>query len=220
MVADTHERVKRPVDAVIFDYGGVLRNDGRELWTAADATAGLPPGTLWAAWHDIPEYRLSREGVIDRLEFRAAMHRALIPTAGDAEQAEAALAALEARLASLPPMDAEMRALVERLRAGRRVKLGMLSNADRGWTERLRARGLGLFDDVVVSGDVGVAKPNPSIFQLAAQRLGVAPDACLMIDDQAQHVEGARAAGLRAHLHESTRLSALIERLEAEGALP
>jgi HAD superfamily hydrolase (TIGR01509 family) len=117
-------------------------------------------------------------------------------------------------------MDAEMRALVERLRAGRRVKLGMLSNADRGWTERLRARGLGLFDDVVVSGDVGVAKPNPSIFQLAAQRLGVAPDACLMIDDQAQHVEGARAAGLRAHLHESTRLSALIERLEAEGALP
>jgi putative hydrolase of the HAD superfamily len=220
MVADTHERVKRPVDAVIFDYGGVLRNDGRELWTAADATAGLPPGTLWAAWHDIPEYCLSREGVIDRLEFRAAMHRALIPTAGDAEQAEAALAALEARLASLPPMDAEMRALVERLRAGRRVKLGMLSNADRGWTERLRARGLGLFDDVVVSGDVGVAKPNPSIFQLAAQRLGVAPDACLMIDDQAQHVEGARAAGLRAHLHESTRLSALIERLEAEGALP
>jgi putative hydrolase of the HAD superfamily len=218
MVADTHERVKRPVEAVIFDYGGVLRNDRRELWTAADATAGLPPGTLWAAWHDIPEYRLSREGVIDRLEFRAAMQRALIPIAGDAEQAEAALAALETRLASLPHIDAEMRALVERLRAGKRVKLGMLSNADRGWTERLRARGGGLFDDVVASGDVGVAKPDPAIFRLAAKRLGVDPDACLMIDDQAQHVDGARAAGLRAHLHEPTRLGALIERLEAEGA--
>jgi putative hydrolase of the HAD superfamily len=218
MVADTHERVKRPVQAVIFDYGGVLRNDGREMWTAADATAGLPPGTLWAAWHDIPEYRLSREGVIDRLEFRAAMHRALIPIAGDAEQADAALAALETRLASLPHIDAEMRALVERLRAGNRVKLGMLSNADRGWTERLRARGGRLFDDVVASGDVGVAKPDPAIFRLAAKRLGVDPDACLMIDDQAQHVDGARAAGLRAHLHEPTRLGALIDRLEAEGA--
>jgi putative hydrolase of the HAD superfamily len=218
MVADTHERVKRPVQAVIFDYGGVLRNDGREMWTAADATAGLPPGTLWAAWHDIPEYRLSREGVIDRLEFRAAMHRALIPIAGDAEQAEAALAALETRLASLPHIDAEMRALVERLRAGKRVKLGLLSNADRGWTERLRARAGRLFDDVVASGDVGVAKPDPAIFRLAAKRLGVDPDACLMIDDQAQHVDGARAAGLRAHLHEPTRLGALIDRLEAEGA--
>ena len=218
MVADTHERVKRPVQAVIFDYGGVLRNDGREMWTAADATAGLPPGTLWAAWHDIPEYRLSREGVIDRLEFRAAMHRALIPIAGDAEQAEAALAALETRLASLPHIDAEMRALVERLRAGNRVKLGMLSNADRGRTERLRARAGRLFDDVVASGDVGVAKPDPAIFRLAAKRLGVDPDACLMIDDQAQHVEGARAAGLRAHLHEPTRRGALIDRLEAEGA--
>jgi putative hydrolase of the HAD superfamily len=218
MVADTHERVKHPVQAVIFDYGGVLRNDGREIWTAADATAGLPPGTLWAAWHDIPEYRLSRSGAIDALEFRAAMHRALIPIAGDAEQAEAALAALEARLASLPHIDAEMRALVERLRAGKRVKLGLLSNADRGWTERLRARGMGLFDDVVASGDVGVAKPDPAIFRLAAKRLGVAPEACLMIDDQAQHVDGARAAGLRAHLHEPTRLGALIDRLEAEGA--
>src|SRR5207253_10501894 len=35
--------------AVIFDYGGVLRNDGRDVWTAADASAGLRAGSLWAA---------------------------------------------------------------------------------------------------------------------------------------------------------------------------
>lgn len=234
MVADTYERVKHPVQAVIFDYGGVLRGDGRELWTVADATAGLPPGTLWAAWHDIPEYRLSREGAIDALEFRAAMHRALIPIAGDGDQAEAALAALEGRLAGLPPIDAEMRGLIDRLRAARRVKLGLLSNANRGWTERFRARGVAdLFDDVVVSADVGLAKPDPAIFRLAAERLGVVPEACLMIDDQEQHVEGARAAGLRAQiwtcgpttedpkpLHEPTRLRELVACLEREGALP
>lgn len=209
-----------PLRAVIFDYGGVLRGDGREVWDAADATASLPPGTLWAAWHDIPEYRLSREGRIDGLAFRAAIHRALIPVAGDAETAEAALAALETRLARLPPIDTEMRALIDRLRAARRIKLGLLSNANRGWTERFRARGVAdFFDDVVVSADVGLAKPDPAIFRLAAERLGVVPEACLMIDDQAQHVEGARAAGLRAHLHEPTRLRELIARLESEGAL-
>ena len=212
--------MKRTLRAVIFDYGGVLRGDSRDDWTKADAMAGLRPGTLWAAWHDIPEYRLSREGAIDGVAFRAAIHRALIPTAGDAEQAEAALAALEARLAGLPPVEADMRALVDRLRAGKRVKLGLLSNANRGFTERLRARGVAaLFDDVIVSADVGLAKPDPAIFRLAAERLGIEPDACLMIDDQAQHVEGARAAGMRAHLHEAARLPELVQQLERAGVV-
>ena len=207
--------------AVIFDYGGVLRGDGREIWTEVDAAASLPSGSLWAAWHDIPEYRLSREGAIDGVEFRAAIHRALIPVAGNTQQAEAALAALEARLASLPPIDTEMRVLIERLRAGKQVKLGLLSNANRGFTERLRARGVAaLFDDVVVSADVGLAKPDVAIFRLAAERLSVRPEACLMIDDQAQHIDGAHAAGFRAHLHEPGRLRELIAWLESEGALP
>ena len=207
------------LQAVIFDYGGVLRADGRDTWDAADASAGLRAGTLWAAWHDIPEYQMSRAGAIDTLTFRAAMVRALIPSAGDAEQAEAALAGLEGRLASVPPIDAAMRALVTRLRAAKRVKLGLLSNAHLGFLDRLRERGIvALFDDVVVSANVGLAKPDPAIFALAAQRLGVTPAGCLMIDDIAQHVDGARAAGLRAHLHDPRQLPELIATLEGEGA--
>src|SRR5204863_433700 len=83
-----------------------------------------------------------------------------------------------------------------RRRGAGRVKLGLLSNAGRGFAERLRARGVtALFDDVVVSSAVGLAKPDPAVFRLAAERLGVAPDACLMIDDQPQHLPGAVAAG-------------------------
>lgn len=113
-----------------------------------------------------------------------------------------------------------MRALLERLRAGSRVTLGLLSNANRGWTERFRARGIAdLFDDLVVSADVGLAKPDPAVFRLAADRLGVAPEACLMIDDQPQHLPGAAAAGMRTQLFEKNGLAALVARLEAEGAL-
>ena len=220
MVADASVRVKDPVHAVIFDYGGVLRGDGRALWNAADTAAGLTPGTLWAAWHDIPEYRRSREGAIDGTAFRAAVHRALAGITGTAQRANTALAALDAELARLPPVDPGMRALVERLRHDAKVKLGLLSNANRGWTERLRARGLAeVFDDIIVSADVGLAKPDPAIFLLAAERLGVAPSGCLMIDDQAQHVEGAQAAGMRAHHHEPGRLDDLVTRLRQEGAL-
>jgi epoxide hydrolase-like predicted phosphatase len=220
MVASTSDGVKRPLRAVIFDYGGVLRADGREVWAAADAAAGLPADTLWKAWHDIPEYRVAREGRIDGDAFRAAIHRALVAATGSVARADTALTMLEAHLAGLPPVDADMRALVERLRATGRVKLGMLSNANRGWTERFRGRGIAsLFDDVVVSGDVGLAKPDPAVFRLAADRLQLPPDTCLMIDDQPQHVAGAQAAGMRAHLLEAGDLAELVARLEAEGAL-
>jgi len=208
------------LQAVIFDYGGVLRDDGREGWSAADRTAGLPAGALWSAFHDIPEYQLSRQGVIDADAFRAAIRRHLITVAGDEVRADAGLDALDRYLAALPVLDAEMRALVERLRAAGRVKLGLLSNAGRGWTERLRARGVAdLFDDVVVSADVGLAKPDPEVFRLAARRLAVEPHACLMIDDQPQHLLSAERMGLATHLFERSRLAELVSRLAAERIL-
>ncbi|MGC3999423.1 MAG: HAD family phosphatase [Anaeromyxobacter sp.] len=54
------------------------------------------------------------------------------------------------------------------------------------------------FDTVVVSCEVGVAKPDPAIYALTVERLGVAPGEALFVDDRAVNVEGARAAGLRA----------------------
>lgn len=208
------------IQAVIFDYGGVLRDDGREGWDALDQPHGLPPGALWSAFHDIPEYRLSRRGAVDAGAFRAAVRGRLVAVAGDEVRADAALAALDRYLADLPALDAEMRVLVEGLRAAGRVKLGVLSNASLGWTETLRARGVAhLFDDVVVSADVGLAKPDPEVFLLAARRLGVEPQACLMVDDQPQHLESAGRAGLQTHVFTRATLPALITLLEAQGAL-
>ena len=208
-----------PLAAVIFDYGGVLRDDGREGWNALDVTHGLPRGALWSAYHDVPQYALSRRGEIDADAFWVAVRRQLAAVAGDAARADAALAALDTYLASLAPIDPAVRELVTRLRGAGQVKIGLLSNASRGWTERLRARGGDLFDDVVVSADVGLAKPDPEVFRLAARRLGVEPATCLMVDDQPQHVESARRTGLRAHLFERARLDELIALLAAEGVL-
>ena len=219
MVACAHERVKHPVRAVIFDYGGVLRRDDRETYDAVDRATGLPPGSLWSAIHDIPEYRRSRSSAIDRATFRAAARRALARVVGDA-RAETALGALEQRVADLPPVEPEMRALLERLGGEGRVRLGLLSNGPLGWSQRLRQLGVAaLFDAVVVSADVGLAKPDPAVFRLVAERLGVEPAACLMIDDQPGHLPGAEAAGLRAHLFAHTHLGDLVARLVAEGAL-
>jgi putative hydrolase of the HAD superfamily len=208
------------LQAVIFDYGGVLRGDEQGEFEAVDGAFGLPRGTLWSAYHAIPEYRLSRRGEIDADTFRAAVRRHLASVAGGEARADAALASLDHAMAALPPIEPDMRALVVRLRAAGRVKLGLLSNASRGWSERLRARGVAdFFDDVVVSADVGLAKPDPEVFRLAARRLGVEPTACLMIDDQSQHLESAQRVGLHTHHFVHVRRADLIALLESEGLL-
>ncbi|MGV9002093.1 MAG: HAD family hydrolase [Candidatus Saccharimonadaceae bacterium] len=55
-----------------------------------------------------------------------------------------------------------------------------------------------LFDAVIASGEVGFIKPQPEIYLLAAERLGVRPEECVMIDDIDVFCEGARAVGMQA----------------------
>ena len=52
-----------------------------------------------------------------------------------------------------------------------------------------------LFDVVVLGPTLGVRKPNPDVFRRAAERLGLTPDECVVVDDQIANVRGARAAG-------------------------
>ncbi len=79
-------------------------------------------------------------------------------------------------------------------------KLGLLSNVGRGWLDNFFAAEFKeeLFDAVVVSGDEGVTKPHPQIYELMAERLDVQPEECLMIDDLPENAAGADAAGMQA----------------------
>ena len=63
------------------------------------------------------------------------------------------------------------------------------------------------FTTVILSYREGIAKPNPDIFRLAAERLGLAPEECIMIDDIESNCDGARAAGMQAILHTSNELT-------------
>ncbi|PXY31468.1 HAD family hydrolase [Prauserella muralis] len=55
------------------------------------------------------------------------------------------------------------------------------------------------FRELVFSGDLGIAKPDSAIFEVLLARLGADPADCLFFDDKQANVDGARAAGLRAH---------------------
>lgn len=92
-------------------------------------------------------------------------------------------------------------------------KLAMVSNINS--RERLDSRFLPgqldeLFDAVIPSGEVGYIKPQPEIFMIAAERLGVRPEDCVFIDDIEDFCEGARAVGMQA-IHFTSNAQALSE---------
>jgi len=79
-------------------------------------------------------------------------------------------------------------------------KIGMLSNIGRGWVDSFfdQHQIHGLFDAVVLSGDEGITKPHPRIFEIMAERLGVKPYECIMIDDLEPNCAGADVVGMKA----------------------
>lgn len=61
----------------------------------------------------------------------------------------------------------------------------------------------GLFDEIIISSDLGDIKPLPSAYDLVAKKLGVSPQACVMIDDQLENINGAINAGMNAIHHQN-----------------
>jgi putative hydrolase of the HAD superfamily len=95
--------------------------------------------------------------------------------------------------------DERMLAAVRQVRAAG-IRTGLVSNS-MGAGRYDRSTFPELFDGVVISGDVGLHKPQPEIFLLGAERTGVAPEQCVFVDDLRENCEGAEAVGMTAVLH-------------------
>jgi putative hydrolase of the HAD superfamily len=80
------------------------------------------------------------------------------------------------------------------------VRTGLISNS---WGHGAYDRSTfpDLFDGVVISGEVGLHKPQPEIFELGAERVGLAPTDCVFVDDLRENCVGAEAVGMTAVLH-------------------
>src|SRR5438309_1687784 len=64
-----------------------------------------------------------------------------------------------------------------------------------------------LFDAVLISGEIGMRKPDAEIFLRAAELLGLELSECVFVDDLEQNAEGARAVGMEAIVHRSARFT-------------
>lgn len=179
------------VRGLIFDYGGVLWDMRFDVSRALEQAHGVPEQAIVETMYASETWRQLEVGIGDREAWLAEAHLALEGRAGR----------------PLPPLHQHWREqqrliapnieLIDRLRG--RYRTAVLSNADNTLRHRLREvhRIDHLFDDIVCSADVGMAKPDPRVYALASERLGLAPSECVFIDDLDRNVEAARAAGMR-----------------------
>ncbi|MET8352506.1 HAD family phosphatase [Micromonospora sp. NPDC005206] len=190
------------VAAVVFDYGGVLTSPVRDSTVAWLNRDGIDPASFsrtLKAWmsrsapEGTPIHRLET-GELAAAQFDTLLAAELVATNG---LPVAPNGLLQALFAEMRP-DPLMFDLVEELKSAG-VRVALLSNS---WGNTYPRELIdALFDPVVISGEVGMRKPNPEIFAHTLKLLDVEPGAAVFIDDAVANIEGARRAGLRTVLH-------------------
>jgi epoxide hydrolase-like predicted phosphatase len=191
-----------PLRALIVDYGGVLTSSlpaAMAAWCAADGIDPAAFGAVMREWltpgaernpvHDL------ETGALPGADFERRLAATLATRAGVDVPAVGLLTRMFAAFTEEPGM-------FDALRRARRhgLRTALLSNS---WAnEYPRATWDGVFDVEVISGQVGLRKPDPAIYLLCAERLGVAPHECVFVDDLRPNVRGAVAVGMVGVLHE------------------
>ena len=180
---------------LILDYGNALSHRQDQTWLAeAAARLGASPSTLRAAYE---RYRHDYDSGLPIARYWQRVLAESRPTA-DGSLSEADLAWLiERDLASWSVYRDEVWALAAEFR-GAGGRTAVLSKSGPEMMTRVRAdRPLeARFDVVVIPCEVGLSKPDPRIYRLCLERLGLSPAAALFVDDRADNVAGAASIGL------------------------
>jgi putative hydrolase of the HAD superfamily len=182
------------VKGLLVDYGGVLTTNVFDSFREFCLSEGLEADAIMRLLREEPRaIRLVRgveKGELSEDEFGESFGELL---------------GIERRAGLVDRMFAGMRPDEEMLRALRRaraagIRTGLISNS-MGAGRYDRAAFPELFDGVVISGEVGMHKPQAEIFLLGAERAGVEASDCVFVDDLRQNCEGAEAVGMTAILH-------------------
>ena len=186
------------IEAIVSDFGGVLTTPLSTGFLRIQDDVGVPRDAFARAMQAAtaeagvnPLYRLET-GEIPEQAFLAALERHLAELLGR----EVTLHGFGERyLAALDPND-ELFAYYRRLHEGG-VRFAMLTNNVREWEPHWRTKLPidDIFETVVDSAFVGFRKPDPRIYAIALERLGLPAEACAFVDDLERNVAAARELG-------------------------
>ncbi len=197
---------------VLIDWGGVLTVDLAEATAEWIVAESLDEAHYRKVMREliVHAYENSENGEntihalergeISALDFERDLAARLITTDGVPPAAEGLLARMFSRFHRVEPMYEMLR---EARAAGLRTCL--LSNS---WANEYPRDGWeDFFDEVVISGEIGMRKPEPRIFEHALGRIGLAGEECVFVDDIEANIEAARRLGIVGVHHRDPELT-------------
>ena len=181
------------IEAVLFDWGGVLIDDpapGLMAFCARALGVSMGDYTRTHNRHGEP----FQKGLIEEATFWQRV-------CGDLKRPEPNVASLwgQALQAVHSPRN-DVLDLVRQLRKGG-YKTAILSNAEAAAKKLSRQPRYRVFDLIVLSCEVGTSKPEREIYEITARKLETPPERCVFIDDRPEFVDGAAAVGMKAILY-------------------
>jgi putative hydrolase of the HAD superfamily len=182
------------MNGLLLDWGGVLTTNVFDSFRDFCVAEGLEPDAVKRLFREEPRARQLVRG----LETATLSEDEFAERFGELLELDDRTRLIE-RMFGGVRADQRMLAAVRRARAAG-LRTGLISNS-MGGASYDRSVFPELFDGVVISGDVGLHKPQPEIFLLGAERAGVAPDRCVFVDDLRENCDGAAAVGMTAVLH-------------------
>jgi epoxide hydrolase-like predicted phosphatase len=180
-----------PIKAVIWDIGGVImRTEDQAPRAELAEELGVTRVYLNELVFDGEQGTRAQIGEISRMELWDYVRSELQLAPGEYPD-------LHERFFGGDVLDTDLVDFIRSLKP--RFKIGIISNAWSQIEEALVEWGINdAFEVVVGSGDVGIMKPDPRIFQIALERLSVEPSEAVFVDDFIQNVSGAQALGIAA----------------------
>lgn len=180
------------IEAVLFDFGGVILSSPFEAFAAYERDHGLPAGFirgLNATNPDANAWAQMERGAVDFDQF-CALFEAEARAGGYEVDARTVIGLLRGELR--PRMVEAVR------RCGERLKTALLTNNFATVQERDSdvAHVVELFDVVVESSTVGVRKPDPHFYEMACRMLEIEPSAAVFLDDLGINLKPAKALGM------------------------
>jgi putative hydrolase of the HAD superfamily len=181
---------------LLVDYGGVLTTDLFESFRAFCEQEGIEPDMIGRRFREDPACRQMlielETGKLPEEEFEPRFAEVLgVGHAG----------LIDRLFAGSAPDHAMVQAIAKAREQA--VRTGLISNS---WgTRRYDRQQLSeLFDGIVISGEVGIRKPAPEIYEMGAEAIGLSPASCVFVDDLPFNLPPAAELGMATVHHTST----------------
>ncbi len=187
------------IKVIIFDVGGVCLEDNPMIFLGKlEEKAGMSKEKLYSLTWDTNEWRLLyQKGLLTEKELLEVLKKK-----GMVREDVLVYIMKNGRKEILKPIP-ETIEIVKKLKKS--YKVYALSNVDRESINYVKKKFsiYDIFDDAVLSCEIGMAKPEQEIYKYILKRFGLKPEDCIFIDNRPKNVEGARKVGIKSILFES-----------------